>query len=52
MKKITLEAAKKNFVGMPYSLTVAYQIESCGYGFVVSMETGAITDVFEPALAE
>lgn len=50
MKKKSLEIVKKSFVGMPYSLKVAHQIESCGYGFVVSCETGAIADVFEPGL--
>lgn len=48
MKKKPLEMVKKSFVGLPYSLMVAHQIESCGYGFVVSCETGMISDVFEP----
>jgi hypothetical protein len=52
MKKKPLEDVKKNFVGMSYSLQVAHQIESCGYGFVVSCETGMISDVFEPMLQE
>jgi hypothetical protein len=52
MKKKSLEIVKKDFIGMPYSLKVAYQIESCGYGFVVSCETGEISDVFEPSLSD
>ena len=52
MKKKALEDVKKSFVGTPYSLHVAHQIESCGYGFVVSCETGMISDVFEPAVEE
>jgi hypothetical protein len=52
MKKKSIEMVKKSFVGVPYSLMVAHQIESCGYGFVVSCETGTIADVFEPSLQE
>ncbi|MCE5296163.1 MAG: hypothetical protein WC375_07820 [Methanomassiliicoccales archaeon] len=52
MKKKPLDMVKKNFVGMPYSLKVAHQIESCGYGFVVSCESGEISDVFEPGMSE
>ena len=48
MKKKSLTMMKSKFVGLPYSLTVAHQIESNGYGFVVSVETGTIRDVFEP----
>jgi hypothetical protein len=48
MKKKTLSMMKSKFVGLPYSLTVAHQIESNGYGFIVSVETGTIRDVFEP----
>ncbi|MEI6796664.1 MAG: hypothetical protein WCK39_07350 [Methanomassiliicoccales archaeon] len=49
IKKKTLDTVKKSYVGMPYSLQVAHQIESCGYGFTVSCATGAIADVFEPS---
>jgi hypothetical protein len=52
LKKKPIEMVKKSFVGIPYSLKVAHQIESCGYGFVVSCETGTIADVFEPGLQE
>ena len=48
MKKKSLNMMKSKFVGLPYSLTVAHQIESDGYGFIVSVETGTIRDVFEP----
>jgi hypothetical protein len=48
MKKKSLNIMKSKFVGLPYSLTVAHQIESNGYGFVVSVESGTIRDVFEP----
>jgi hypothetical protein len=48
MKKKSLSTMRSKFVGLPYSLTVAHQIESNGYGFVVSVETGTIRDVFEP----
>jgi hypothetical protein len=48
MKKKSLSMMKSKFVGLPYSLTVAHQIESNGYGFVVSVESGTIRDVFEP----
>jgi hypothetical protein len=48
MKKKSLNVMKSKFVGLPYSLTVAHQIESNGYGFIVSVETGTIRDVFEP----
>ena len=48
LKKKPIELVKKSFVCIPYSLKVAHQIESCGYGFVVSCETGMIADVFEP----
>jgi len=51
-EKKPLGDVKKNFVGMPYSLKVAHQIESCGYGFVVSCESGTISDVFEPMAGE
>jgi hypothetical protein len=50
-KKKTLEMVKKSYVGVPYSLQVAHQIESCGYGFTVSCATGVIADVFEPTSA-
>lgn len=52
LKKKPIDMVKKSFVGIPYSLKVAHQIESCGYGFVVSCETGMIADVFEPGLLE
>jgi hypothetical protein len=48
IKKKNLDVMKKSYVGMPYSLQIANQIESCGYGFKVSCATGAIADVFEP----
>jgi hypothetical protein len=48
IKKKTLDVMKKSYVGMPYSLQVANQIESCGFAFKVSCATGAIADVFEP----
>jgi hypothetical protein len=48
MKKKSLSMMRSKFVGLPYSLTVAHQIESNGYGFVVSVESGTIRDVFEP----
>ncbi|QLH75557.1 MAG: hypothetical protein HPY73_09070 [Methanomassiliicoccales archaeon] len=52
MKKMSLEMVKKSFIGMPYSLKVAHQIESCGYGFIVSCEKGVILDVFEPGVED
>jgi hypothetical protein len=52
MRKKPLETVKRTFVGMPYSLKVAHQIESCGYGFVVSCETGNISNVFDPSSQE
>ncbi len=52
MRKKPLETMKRTFVGMPYSLKVAHQIESCGYGFVVSCETGNISNVFDPSSQE
>ncbi|HSV42062.1 MAG TPA: hypothetical protein VLH13_01460 [Methanomassiliicoccales archaeon] len=52
MKKKSLDIVKKSFVGTQYSLHVAHQIESCGYGFVVSCETGEIADIFEPSFRE
>ena len=48
MKKKSLSMIKSKFVGLPYSLSVAHEIESSGYGFVVSVESGTIRDVFEP----
>jgi hypothetical protein len=48
MKKKSLSMMKSKFVGLPYSLSVAHQIESSGYGFIVSIESGTIRDVFEP----
>jgi hypothetical protein len=52
MRKKPLETMRRTFVGMPYSLMVAHQIESCGYGFVVSCETGNISNVFDPSSQE
>jgi hypothetical protein len=48
MRKKSLETVRKTYVGVPYSLMVAHLIESCGYGFVVSCETGNISNVFDP----
>ena len=48
MRKKSLETVSKTYVGVPYSLRVAHLIESCGYGFVVSCETGNISSVFDP----
>jgi len=49
MRKKSLEMVRKTYVGVPYSLMVAHLIESCGYGFVVSCETGNISNVFDPS---
>jgi hypothetical protein len=49
MRKKSLEMVRKTYVGVPYSLKVAHLIESCGYGFVVSCETGNISNVFDPS---
>ncbi len=49
MEQMGLEDAKTSFVGVPYSLRVAHEITSEGYGFCVSCETGTITDVFSPS---
>ena len=48
MRKKSLETVRKTYVGVPYSLRVAHLIESCGYGFIVSCETGNISNVFDP----
>ncbi len=48
MRKKSLETVRKTYVGVPYCLKVAHLIESCGYGFVVSCETGNISNVFDP----
>ncbi|OPX63541.1 MAG: hypothetical protein A4E29_00268 [Methanomassiliicoccales archaeon PtaB.Bin134] len=49
MKQMPLDQAKNSYVGVPYSLCVAHEITSEGYGFCVSCETGNITDVFQPS---
>jgi hypothetical protein len=49
MRKKSLETVRRTYVGVPYSLKVAHLIESCGYGFVVSCETGNISNVFDPS---
>ncbi len=52
MNQQPLESMKSNFVGVPYSLCVAHEITSEGYGFCVSCETGTITDIFQPLAEE
>lgn len=52
MEQMPLEEAKNNYVGVQYSLRVAHEITSEGYGFCVSCETGTITDVFQPSFEE
>ncbi len=52
MEQMALEEAKNSYVGVPYSLRVAHEITSEGYGFCVSCETGTITDVFSPSAEE
>jgi hypothetical protein len=52
MNQQPLEVMKSSFVGVPYSLCVAHEITSEGYGFSVSCETGTIIDVFQPSLEE
>ncbi|MCX6650888.1 MAG: hypothetical protein NT131_04430 [Methanomassiliicoccales archaeon] len=52
MNQQPLNVMKDSFVGVPYSLCVAHEITSEGYGFSVSCETGTITDVFQPSAEE
>jgi len=52
MEQMPLEEAKNSYVGVPYSLHVAHEITSEGYGFCVSCETGTVTDVFHPSAEE
>lgn len=52
MNQMPLDEAKDCYVGVPYSLCVAHEITSEGYGFSVSCDTGTITDVFQPSLEE
>jgi len=52
MNQQSLESMKNNFVGVPYSLCVAHEITSEGYGFSVSCESGTVTDVFQPSVEE
>jgi len=52
MNQMPLEEAKNSYVGIPYSLHVAHEITSEGYGFIVSCETGTVTDVFQPSAEE
>ncbi|HUT26426.1 MAG TPA: hypothetical protein VMW85_00045 [Methanomassiliicoccales archaeon] len=52
MNQQPLESMKSSFVGVPYSLCVAHEITSEGYGFCVSCETGTVTDVFHPSGVE
>lgn len=49
MNQQSLESMKDSFVGVPYSLCVAHEITSEGYGFSVSCESGTVTDVFQPS---
>jgi hypothetical protein len=52
MNQQSLESMKDSFVGVPYSLCVAHEITSEGYGFSVSCESGTVTDVFQPSAEE
>lgn len=52
MNQMPLEEVKSSYVGIPYSLHVAHEITSEGYGFIVSCETGTVTDVFQPSAEE
>jgi len=52
MEQMALEEAKNSYVGVPYSLRVAHEITSEGYGFCVSCETGTVIDVFVPSAEE
>jgi hypothetical protein len=52
MNQMPLEEAKSSYVGVPYSLHVAHEITSEGYGFIVSCETGTVTDIFMPSAEE
>ena len=52
MEQMALEDAKNSYVGVPYSLCVAHEITSEGYGFCVSCETGTVIDVFVPSAEE
>jgi len=43
---LSLEEARREFVGKPYTPEIAHEIEKRGFGFTVSCRTGTIADIF------
>jgi hypothetical protein len=45
---MTIDEAKSEFEGKPYSKELAIQIESTGYGFATSAVDGKIAMIYKP----
>jgi len=46
--RMTIDEAKSEFEGKPYSKELAIQIESTGYGFATSAVDGKIAMIYKP----